>query len=115
MSSSDALERFTEEEVLRLQDYLAKGIPVLPREGALLAEWALIGLRAAPPTTQIADDVGITKRARQQLQWIAMQEDKAREFEARGEQRIPCFLQIEYVYESAKVYRELSSGNEESR
>lgn len=48
------------------------------------------------------------KRACQQLQWIAMQEDKAKEFEERGEQRIPCFLQLEYVYESAKVYRELS-------
>ena len=49
------------------------------------------------------------KEARQQLQWIAMQEDKAKEFEARGEERIPCFLGIEYVKKCAQVYRELSS------
>ena len=47
------------------------------------------------------------KKARQQLQWIATQSDKAREYEARGEQRIPCFLQIEYVYECERLYREL--------
>lgn len=47
------------------------------------------------------------KLSRQQLQWIAMQEVKAKEFEERGEQRIPCYLQIEYVFECARLYREL--------
>jgi hypothetical protein len=47
------------------------------------------------------------RKAHQQLQWIAMQEAKAKEFEERGEQRIPCFLQVEYVRECAELYREI--------
>jgi hypothetical protein len=49
----------------------------------------------------------LLSKAHHQLQWIALQEAKAKEFEERGEQRIPCFLQLEYVYECAALYREI--------
>jgi len=47
----DKLEPFTEERVMKLLDYLSKGVPVWPVEAGRLAEWALIGLRSAQSAT----------------------------------------------------------------
>ncbi len=86
---------------------IGEGLKLPPRPHNPKTEWPLATGKADFALRSSTATQSALHHAHQQLQWIAMQESKAKEFEERGEQRIPCFLQLEYVYESAKVYREV--------
>jgi hypothetical protein len=110
-----AFVKTLEEVTLAIDDIETRDGGEPKRDLHILDRIRLLSMNGSLVNAALSGDSDLLHRARQQLQWLALQEPKAKAFEEHGEQRIPCFLQLEYVYESARLWRELEQRMPSSR